>query len=403
MKCPRCSHDNRDTAKFCSECGQKLELKCPHCGAELKSASKFCDECGTRLSTGSKAPDLTSLEAKIDKIQRYLPEGLTQKILSQKDRIEGEKKQVTVMFCDLVGFTSMSEKLDPEETYAIMDQILEILIHKVNDFGGTVNKMLGDGIMALFGAPIALEDGPQRAIRSAMEVHKEITRFSEKIRQDKDYLPPLKMRIGIHSGPVVVGTIGNTLRVEFTAIGDTVNLASRMETLADPGTTFVTEDTFKLTEVFFRFEALGQKTVKGKEKPVKVYQVIAPSNRSTRFDASAERGLTPLVGRERELELLLDGFEKAKSGHGRAISITAEAGTGKSRLLYEFRKAIANDNVTILEGKCLSYSKGVAYHPVFDFVKSCFDLEENDSGDQIRRKLEDGLAALKAEIPKTLP
>ena len=224
-----------------------------------------------------------------------------------------------------------------------MDQILEILIHKVNDFGGTVNKMMDDGIMALFGAPIALEDGPQRAIRSAIAIHKEITKFSEKIRKEKEYLPPLRMRIGINSGPVIVGTVGNTLRVEFTAMGDTVNLASRMETLADHGTTFVTEETFKLTEVFFRFESLGKKEVKGKEKPVPAYQVIAASNRSTRFDVSAERGLTPLVGRARELEMLLDGFEMVKNRRGHSFSIVAEAGTGKSRLLYEFRKKIAND------------------------------------------------------------
>ncbi|NQU65295.1 MAG: AAA family ATPase, partial [SAR324 cluster bacterium] len=388
--------------KFCGECGSKIESNCPECGFVNPPTHKFCGECGKPLQ-GSKAPDLSPLEEKIDKIQRYLPEGLTQKILAQKDRIEGERKQVTVMFCDLVGFTSMSEKLDPEETYSIMDRLLEILIHKVNDFGGTVNKMMGDGIMALFGAPIALEDGPQRAIRSAIAIHKEITRFSEKIRKEKEYLPPLKMRIGINSGPVVVGTIGNTLRVEFTAIGDTVNLASRMETLADPGTTFVTAETFNLTEVFFRFEALGEKQVKGKEVPVKVYQVIATSDRSTRFDVSAERGLTPLVGRERELEMLLDGFETAKSGRGQGFSIVAEAGTGKSRLLYEFRKSITTEDVTILEGKCLSYSKNVAYHPVFDIVRSGFEIEEDNTEEQIRQKLEAGLLILKMEITRALP
>jgi len=155
------------------------------------------------------------------------------------------------------------------------------------------------------------------------------------------------MRVGIHSGPVLVGTLGNNLRVEFKAVGDTVNLASRMEGLAEPGTTYVTEDTFKPTEGYFRFEALGEKDIKGKKEPLKVFRVIATSTRSTRFDVSAERGLTPFVGRERELDLLLDAFERAKAGRGQAISIMSEAGVGKSRLLYEFRKAVTNEDVTL--------------------------------------------------------
>ena len=258
------------------------------------------------------------------------------------------------------GFTALTEKLGPEEAYGVMDQIYEILIHKVHDYEGTVNEMTGDGIMALFGAPIALEDAPQRAIRSALSIHREMVKFSDKMKQEKQGMPLLKMRVGIHTGPVVVGTLGNDLRVEFKAVGDTVNLASRMEGLAEPGSTCVTEETIRLTEGLFRFEALGVKEVKGKEEPINVYRVIASSTRRTRFDVSAERGLTPFVGRERELELLLDGFERAKGGRGQAFSIMAEAGVGKSRLLYEFRKAVSSADVTFLEGRCLSYSRGVA-------------------------------------------
>ncbi len=163
------------------------------------------------------------------------------------------------MFCDMEGFTPLSELLGIEEAYSIMDQVYEILIHKVHDYEGTVNEMTGDGIMALFGAPIALEDAPQRAIRSSLAIHREMAKFSDQLKQEKKDIPSVKMRIGIHTGPVVVGTVGNDLRVEFKAVGDTVNLASRMEGLADPGTTYVTEDTFKLTEGLFRFEALGRK------------------------------------------------------------------------------------------------------------------------------------------------
>ncbi|NIQ88815.1 MAG: AAA family ATPase, partial [Gammaproteobacteria bacterium] len=404
MKCPKCQFENREGAKFCNECGSKFELTCPECGATNRAGSKFCDECGSKLSLPvEKAPKDLSFDEKLTKIQKYLPKGLTEKILSQRDRIEGERKQVTVMFCDMEGFTPLSEMLGIEEAYAIMDQVYEILIHKVHDYEGTVNEMTGDGIMALFGAPVALEDAPQRAIRSSLAIHREMAKFSDQLRQEQKSAPPIKMRIGIHTGPVVVGTVGNDLRVEFKAVGDTVNLASRMEGQAQPGTTYITEDTFKLTEGLFRFEGLGQRVIKGKEAPVNVYRAIAPSTRRTRFDVSAERGLTPFAGRERELELLLDGLERSKAGRGQAFSIMAEAGVGKSRLLYEFRKAVASEDVTFLEGRCLSYSRGVAYHPLIDILKANFDIQEDDGDSDIREKTQKGLKMIEADESSTLP
>ena len=381
-----------------------MEFHCPKCGAITPATGKFCMECAHDLSTPSPTPAPPvelSFEEKLEKIQRYLPGGLTEKILAQRGKIEGERKQVTVLFCDTEGFSTLSEKLGPEKVYSIMDEVFEMLIHKVNEFGGTVNKMTGDGVMALFGAPIALEDAPQRAIRSALAIQREIARFSDRTKAETGV--PFRMRIGIHTGPVVVGTLGNDLRVEFTAVGDTVNLASRMEGLAEPGTVYVTEDTFKLTEGLFRFEALGEREVKGKEAPVKAYRVIALSTRRTRFDVSAERGLTPLLGRERELELLVDGLERARAGRGQAFSIMGEAGVGKSRLLYEFRKAIANEDVTFLEGRCLSYSTNVAYHPVIDLLKSTFDIHEGDYDDRIRDRVKKGLKEMGVDEASTLP
>jgi len=404
MKCPKCQFDNREGVKFCEKCGARMELVCPSCGAKIPLDRQFCGECGHNLSLPSEPSrkDL-SLDEKLAKIQRYLPKGLTEKILAQRGKIEGERKQVTVLFCDMEGFTTISDKLGPEEAYSIMDQVYELLIHKVHDYEGTVNEMTGDGIVALFGAPIALEDAPQRAIRSALAIHREMARFSDKLKQEGKGIRPLKMRIGINTGPVIVGTLGNDLRVEFKAVGDTVNLASRMQELAEPGTTYVTEETFKLSEGLFRFEALGEKAVKGKEEPVNVYRAIAPSTRRTRFDVSAERGLTPFVGRERELELLLDGLEQSKGGRGQAFSIVAEAGVGKSRLLYEFRKAVASEDVTFLEGRCLSYSKGVAYHPVIDILKANFDIHEGDRDLEIREKVKRGVKVLGADETSTLP
>ncbi|MGD9045676.1 MAG: adenylate/guanylate cyclase domain-containing protein [Desulfobacterales bacterium] len=404
MKCQKCQFENPEDSAFCGDCGAALEVSCPNCGAVPPANFKFCNKCGHDLLKAPEVPakDL-SFDQKIEKIQKYLPKGLTEKILSQRDRIEGERKQVTVMFCDMVGFTPLSELLGIEDAYAIMDQVYEILIHKVHDYEGTVNEMTGDGIMALFGAPIALEDASQRAIRSSLAIHRELAKFSDQLRQDKKDIPPVKMRIGIHTGPVVVGTVGNDLRVEFKAVGDTVNLASRMEGQAEPGTTYVTGDTFKLTEGLFRFEALGEKQIKGKKEPVRIYRAIATSTSRTRFDVSAERGLTPFVGRERELELLIDGFERAKGGRGQAFSIVSEAGIGKSRLLYEFRKAVSSADVMFLEGRCLSYSSGVAYHPVIDSLKSNFDIRQGDGDSEIREKVKRGLEILGLDEVSSLP
>ncbi len=403
MKCSKCQAENPEGMKFCVECGKKLEIICSKCGFSNSPTFKFCGECGHDLGLPSKPiPKELSFDEKLTKIQKYLPGGLTEKILAQRGRIEGERKQVTVLFCDMENFTPLVEKLGHEEAFILMDKVYEILIHKVHEFEGTVNDLSGDGMMALFGAPIALEDAPQRAIRSALAIHREITQFSDRMKEEKG-IPTIRMRAGIHTGPVVVGALGNDLRVQFTAVGNTVNLASRVQNLADPGTTYVTEDTFKLTEGFFRFEALGEKKVKGKEEPVRVYQVIAPSTRRTKFDVSAERGLTPFIGRERELELLLDGFQRAKLGKGQAFSIISEAGVGKSRLLYQFRKAVANEDVNFLEGKCLSYSRGAAYHPVIDTLKSTFDIQEGEGDSEIKEKVKRGLEIMKVDEASTLP
>lgn len=404
MKCSQCGFENPDDFKFCNHCGQKLTTLCPSCNTPNPQGSTFCGNCGQLLSVPA-APlhRESSFDEMLSKIQRYLPQGLTDKILAQRDRIEGERKQVTVLFTDMAGYTSLAEKLDPEEAYALIDQVYEILIHKVTDYGGTVNELMGDGIVALFGAPIALEDAPQRAIRASLAIHREMVQFSDKMRYIKPGLPHLRMRAGIHTGPVVVGTVGNDLRIDFKAVGDTVNLASRLQGLAEPGTTYVTADTFKLTEGLFRFEALGEKIIKGKENPIKIYQVIAHSTRRTRFDVSAERGLTPFIGRERERELLLEGLERVREGRGQAFTIVAEAGVGKSRLLYEFRKAIANEDVTFLEGKCLSYGRTQPYCPIIDILKGNFGIQEDDDDERIREKVTFGLKTLEVDTVSNLP
>jgi class 3 adenylate cyclase/tetratricopeptide (TPR) repeat protein len=404
MKCRKCEFENPPGMKFCGECGTKLEAVCPNCEASNPPEFKFCGECGHNLASppDTAPPKDLSFDEKLAKIQKYLPGGLTEKILSQRDRIEGERRHVTIMFVDMKGFTPLTVKLGPEETFSLMDKVFELIIHKVHEYEGTVNEMRGDGVLAFFGAPIALEDAPQRAIRSSLAIHRELTRFNDKLKSEKN-IPPVLVRIGINSGPVVVGTVGNDLRVQFTAVGDTINMAARMEQLAEPGTTYVTQDTFRLTEGYFRFEALGDKPVKGKEKPLGVYRVIATSTRRTRFDVSAERGLSRFVGRERELDLLLDAFERAKEGRGQAVSIMGEAGVGKSRLLYEFRKGVTNEDITFLEGKCLSYGRGVAYHPIIDILKSNFRVEDGEADSDVTEKVKRGIKLLGVDEASTLP
>ena len=312
---------------YCGQCGEKLEKSCSKCNSVNPPQFKFCGQCGNDLSLAFEPiRKELSPDEKLEKIQKYFPQGIMDKILSQGDKVEGERRHVTVLFANVSGFTAMSENMDPEEVTGIMNECFRMIGECIEKHGGTIDKFIGDCVMALFGAPVALEDAPQRAIRSAIMIHREMIQFNDRMKHKKDNIKPLRMRIGIHTGPVVAGMVGSNGKRDFTVMGDTVNLASRMESLAEPGTTFVTEDTFKLTEGLFRFETLGKKEIKGKEKPVNVYQVIATSTQRTRFDVSAERGLAPFVGRERELELLLDGYQRIKEGRGQAYSIMGEAG-----------------------------------------------------------------------------
>jgi class 3 adenylate cyclase len=246
MKCSKWQFESPDTQKFRGECGTKLEKACSNPGSNNPHKYKFCGECCPILIHRSEPnPKDLSFDDKLEEIQRYLPSGLTEKILGQRNKIEGERRHVTVMFCDTDCFTTLSEKLYPGEAYPIMDQIYEILIHKVHDYVGTVNEITDEGIMALFGAPIALEDASQRAIRSAMAIHREMAKFSDREKQERETILPLKMRIGIHTGPVAVGTWGNDLRVELKAVRDTVNLASRMEGLEEPRSSLINFNKFK--------------------------------------------------------------------------------------------------------------------------------------------------------------
>jgi class 3 adenylate cyclase/tetratricopeptide (TPR) repeat protein len=380
MKCLKCHFQNPEGLAFCSKCGAELEKVCPGCSFRNPPQFKFCGECGHDLNFHTEpSPRELSFDEKLRRIQRYLPTGLTEKILSQRDKIEGEHKQVTVMFCDMQGFTPLSEKLGPEKVYAMMDEIYEILIHKVHEYEGTVNEMTGDGIMALFGAPIALEDASQRAIRSATAIHREMTLFNERTRQEEGESPLVKMRIGIHTGHVVVGTLGNDLRVEFKAVGDTVNLAARTEQLAEPGTTYVTEETHRLTKDLFHFSPLGKMAVKGKEKPITVYKVLSAGEDVQRPRLGSERRIySTMVGRDFDLHRLELQVMKAINGEGSVVNIIGEAGIGKSRLLAELKRREVMKSVTLLEGRAISIGRNLSFHPVIELLKHWAMIRRDD-------------------------
>jgi class 3 adenylate cyclase len=405
MKCAKCQFENPEGLIFCGKCGTKLERICPNCKLPNPLDFKFCSGCGQKLILHSRpTPKELSFDEKLTKIQRYLPKDLTQKILAQRGKIEGERKQVTVMFCDMKGYTSLTEKLGSEQMYSIMDEVYEILIHKVHDYQGTVNELTGDGIMALFGAPIALEDAPQRAIRSALAIHREINKFSDQLKSEKK-MPPIKMRIGIHTGPVIVGTLGNDLRVAFKAVGDTVNLASRMEGLAEPGTTFVTEETYRLTKDLFHFQPLGKKRIKGKEDPIPVYKVLSAKEDVYRPRLGSERMIySEMVGRDTELNMLKYQVMKAITGQGSVVNIIGEAGIGKSRLVAELKKWGDMKRITLLEGRAISIGRNLSFHPIIDLLKQWMGIRQDDDQAEVFYKLQNRLRKLfQEEIGEVLP
>jgi len=356
-------------------------MHCPDCNSLNLENSNFCHSCGNHLISPSAGlpPDI-SFDKKLETLQRYLPTGLADKIISQKGRIEGERKLATVMFCDMQNFVPMVEKLGAEEAYAVMDQFYEILIHKVHEYEGTVNDMTGDGIMALFGVPIALEDAPQRAILTSLAIHDAMAGFSKKINLPGKNLAPLKMRIGIHTGPVIVGTLGNDLRVDFKAVGDTVNLASRIEKISEPGATYVTEKTYTLAKGLFYFEALGKKKIKGKKDSTRIYKVLYKSSDMLHPRPGSERMIySNMVGRDRELDRLELQVSKAVNGGGSVVNIIGEAGIGKSRLIAELKKYDVINRVTFLEGRAISMGRNLSFHPIIDLLKQWAEIKHEDS------------------------
>jgi class 3 adenylate cyclase/tetratricopeptide (TPR) repeat protein len=369
---------------------------CPKCGSEYLPGDEFCGECGRDLKNLKEASPINYLEPK-----SYTPKFLADKILTTRSSIEGERKLVTVLFADVANFTAMSEKLDPEEVHQIMDGCFRILMDEIHKYEGTINQFTGDGVMALFGAPVAHEDHAQRACYAALSIQNTLVDYDEKLKKDRGI--DFKMRIGLNSGPVVVGSIGDDLRMDYTAIGDTINLASRMETTAKPGTILSSGHTHKLVRDYFKFESLGKIQIKGKEEPQEAYELLATSEVKTRIEAAAIAGLTKFVGRRREMEALYEALERTRSGSGQVVGIVGEAGVGKSRLILEMRRQFRKEEYRYLEGQCLHYGGSMAYLPLLDILRSYFEIKEGEQEPPVKNKMKEKIFQLDEKLKAVLP
>jgi class 3 adenylate cyclase/tetratricopeptide (TPR) repeat protein len=386
MKCERCQHDNPANAKFCLECGARLARKCTNCRSELPPSAKFCLECGERVAVP------TSDRVRFASPESYTPKHLAEKILTSKSVLEGERKQVTVLFADLKGSMELLANRDPEEARKLLDPVLERMMEAVHRYEGTVNQVMGDGIMALFGAPLAHEDHAVRACFAALDMQAAIHRHAEEARRSHGI--SLEIRVGLNSGEVVVRAIGSDLHMDYTAVGQTTHLAARMEQLATGGRSLLTADTLRLAEGFIAVKPLGPVPIKGLEASIEVYELTGAGLVRARLHAAAARGLTRFVGREGELEQLRQAFGHTSAGHGQVVAIVGEPGVGKSRLVWEVTHSHHVHGWLVLQGGSVSYGKATSYLPVIDLLKAYFAIEDRDGPRTVCEKVTGKLLTL---------
>jgi class 3 adenylate cyclase len=384
MQCPRCQHDNLAGMKFCGECATPLASTCPACGAANPPENKFCGHCAASLGT--------TLVAKSSTPDSYTPKHLAEKILTSKSALEGERKQVTVLFADLKGSMELLADRDPEEARKLLDPVLEHMMEAVHRYEGTVNQVMGDGIMALFGAPLAHEDHAVRACYAALRMQRRVNVYADEIQRGGG--TPVQIRVGLNSGEVVVRAISSDLRMDYTAVGLTTHLAARMEQMAKPGSVLVTGETLKLAEGYVQVRPLGAVPVKGLETPTPVYELTGSVPARSRLQASAARGLTRFVGREVELHQLSQVLERAAAGHGQTVAVVGEAGVGKSRLVWEFTRSHRTHGWLVLESGSVSYGKATPYLPVIELLKSYCRIQERDDQREIRERVAGKLLTL---------
>jgi class 3 adenylate cyclase len=389
MQCPNCQAINPDEAKFCENCGTALELACPNCGKPVPAAAKFCRNCGYRMapvdpanpvasaSSTSAAPPAAASPAPRTSVPsaaaaQSMPDAYRVRLETARAErtMQGERRIVTVLFCDVKGSTAMAEQLDPEDWAEIMNRAFQHLIQPVYRYEGTVARLMGDAILAFFGAPIAHEDDPERAVLAGLGIVEDIRAFRDQLRRERGL--DFNVRVGINTGLVVVGEVGSDLRVEYTAMGDAVNLAARMEQTAQPGTVQIAENTYRTVAPLFDCEPLGGIEVKGKAEPVLAYRVLRPKTSPGRMRGIA--GLdSPLVGRAAEFGAIQRAIRALRQGQGSIIALMGEAGLGKSRLLAEARQwalsadassqPASSNQLQWSEGRSVSYDTATPYAP----------------------------------------
>ena len=417
MMCPTCGDDNRDGAKFCNNCGVPLPLRCPGCGTENRPGAKFCNDCGTALTTAAAAGrgqpsargGLAAPEAESRRAApiAYTPRHLAERILAEQQALEargapdGERKTITALFADIKGSMDLLEDLDPEDARQLIDPALTLMMEAVHRYEGYVAQSLGDGIFALFGAPIAHEDHAQRALYAALRMQEEMRRYADHVRLERGV--PLQVRVGLNTGEVVVRSIRtDDLHTDYVPIGHATSLAARLQSLANPGSIVVSESTFRLTDGFFAFNALGAAQIKGVSAPVPVYEVVGVGPLRTRLQVAARRGLVRFVGRQRELELMQQAWEQAQRGQGQIVAAVGEPGVGKSRLYYEFKLRCQRDGL-VLETFSVSHGKAYPYLPLIELLNTYFQLTPQDDDRRRREQVTGKVLTLDRHLEDTLP
>jgi len=412
MHCDACGFENPEGMRFCGACGIALPIACGACGLGNPAGFKFCGSCGAPLAESGQsrvqsphsnaAPVAhSSLPARPSSPASYTPKHLAEKILASRSAVEGERKRVTVLFADVKGSMDLAEQLDPEEWHRIMDRFFQILTDGVHRFEGTVNQYTGDGIMALFGAPIAHEDHAQRACYAALHLRDELRRYADELRVERAL--NFSVRMGLNSGEVIVGTIGDDLRMDYTAQGHTVGLASRMEQLAESGKVLLTEHTAKLVSGYLALRDLGRSRVKGVSEPLGIFELEGVGPLRTRLDVSRTRGFSRFVGRANEMAVLEGALERAHAGQGQVIGVVAEPGTGKSRLCYEFLQRCRSRGVDVYEAHAVPHGKAVPLLLILELTRAYLGISEQDSDRLARDKVAGRLLQMGEAFREALP
>ena len=391
MQCPRCQRENPAGTTFCGDCTALLSSTCPSCGATNTPASKFCGQCAAALT-----PTVPATFAAPDS---YTPKHLADRIRISKADLEGERKHVTVLFADLKGSMEVLADRDPEEARRILDPVLEHMMEAVHRYEGTVNQIMGDGIMALFGAPIAHEDHAARACYAALAMQASIRQYATQVEPRLG--SSVQIRVGLNSGEVVVRAIGNDLTMDYSAIGETTHLAARMEETAPPGTIRLTLATLRLAEPFVHARPLGAVPIRGRRSPVDVFELVG-ARQIRRTEAAMRRGLTRFVGREQELAELGRAFENAVAGHGSVTGTVGDPGIGKSRFFLEFTQSALTAGRLVLEAGTVSYGRTTAYLPVLDLLRRYFGFAEGVSPGAVREKITHTLVTLDERLAEAV-